>query len=411
MDATQSRRAFLESLGVSAATLALAGYAERPAFAANDTLGVGVIGCGGRARGMLMPVIKKVPGLKFVAVCDVYDEHLKSGHFVAGGGDVFQTKDHHELLARKDVDAVIIASPDHLHVPLTIDACNAGKDVYCEKPVTHTVEEGQSLVDAQDKNKRMVQVGTQQRSMPHFMQAKKWIEEGKLGKVHKVRMTWNRNFMPFRKAEYRIKPEQVDWKKFLGAAPDQPFDAYRMREWRWMWDFGGGIFTDLMVHWYDAASWMLGLNLPSTVTSIGDHFAVKGAWETPDTVNTIFQFSDKQLQCQFDGTFCGSRDRAHLEFVGEEASLYLDRGRIELIPEPNRGGQKIEEVLGKGERGLDFYDQPEGETLHISSWAEAIRTRSKPSCPAEEGVKSAAVAHLCNRAYRTGKVVKIGPGE
>ena len=399
-----SRRTVLGGLGL-AAGLAVAGPARR-AYCANETIGIGVIGCGGRSRAALMPALKKIPGVRFVAVCDVYEEHLKAGQYVAGGSEIFATVDHQELLARRDVDAVIIGSPDHLHVPQTIDACNAGKDVYVEKPFTHDLKEGAAAIEAQDRTQRIVQIGTQQRSMTHLIEAKKLIETGVLGPVRKIQMTWNRNLLPLRKHPYNIKPQQVDWKRFLGNAPDQPFDAHKMRNWRWFWDFGGGIFTDLMVHWYDTVDWMLDLGTPATAASIGNHFAAEGIWETPDTVQTLLSFPKKGTQLHFEGTFVNQHGKAYTAIMGEQATLYLDRGRFELIPEPNRNVEPRQMILGSGERGSDFFDQPDGELLHLTEWIEAIRSRRKPNCPAEAGVRSAAAAHLANIALREERVAK-----
>ena len=353
----------------------------------------------------LAPALAKISGTRFVAACDVYSEHRKSIQAKIGH-EIFTTVDHHELLARPDVDAVVIATPDHLHVPITIDACNAGKDVYCEKPFTHNLKEGAAAIETQNKTGRVVQIGTQQRSMTHLVEAKKVIDSGVLGPVRKIRMTWNRNFLPFRKYPYNIKLEQVDWKRFLGGAPEQPFNAYKMRNWRWFWDFGGGIFTDLMVHWYDTVNWMLDLGVPATAASVGDHFAVKDVWETPDTVQTLLHFPDKGAQLHFEGTFINQRGKAFTEIMGEDATLYLDRGRYELIPEPGRKIEARQMILGSGERGQDFYDKPDGEVLHLTEWVEAIRARRKPNCPAEAGVVAAAAAQLANQSLREGRMVR-----
>lgn len=407
MASTLSRRQLLENLGYSASAIAIAGYAPT-AFAANDTIGVGLIGCGGRMHIHLAPALMKMQGVRIVAACDVYSEHRKSITHKIGNTELWTTHDHHELLARKDVDAVVIATPDHLHVPLTTDACNAGKDVYCEKPFTHDLKEGATAVEAQDKYKRIVQIGTQQRSMTHLIEAKKLIETGVLGPVRKVRMTWNRNARTGATHKYNIKPEQVDWKRFLGGAPDQPFNATKMRQWRWFWDFGGGLFTDLMVHWFDTVNWMLDLGRPAEAAAIGDFFGeAKGIWDTPDTVQGLMRFPNKGLQAMFESTFVTSGDRAMTVIMGENASLYFDRGRYELRPEPGRQIEPKQLILGSGGPGQDFYDKPDGEILHMTDWIEAVRSRVKPSCPAEAGVEAAAAAHICNIALREKRYVEI----
>ena len=401
MNTFHNRREFLEQFGLG--TILLAGYsATARGYAANETINIGCIGTGGRCR-HLLSALKEVPGARVVAVCDVWDQNLATARKMADKG-AFATKVHHELLARSDVDAVIIAAPDHQHVPLTIDACEAGKDVYCEKPLTHEVSEGQAVVDAQNRHHRVVQVGTQQRSMPQFQQAYEIVKSGQLGEIHKVHLTWNRNQARWVRDKFNIDPADVDWQRFLGTAPEQPFDEYRFRHWRWFWDFGGGIFTDLMVHQVDIAHWFLDLDVPQTAASIGDQFKAKGLWETPDTVQTLLHFPD--VQVYFEGTFVNARGAAMLEFMGSEATLYLDRGRYEIHPERNKKIESSELVLGSGPRGADFYNLPKGEVLHLANWLECVRSRNKPNCPAEVGVKAAASAHLANQALRSGEVAR-----
>jgi predicted dehydrogenase len=407
MNTDRNRRAFLEQLGLS--SLVLAGYsATARGFAANETIGVGCIGTGGRCQA-LMRALKEVPGARIVAVCDVWDQHLEAGRRLADKA-AFATKDHRELLARKDVDAVIIGAPDHQHVPLTVDACAAGKDVYCEKPLTHDLSEGAAVIDAQNRHSRVVQVGMQQRSMPHFQQACQILKSGQLGEIHKVHLTWNRNNARWTRDKLNIDPNTVDWKRFLGSAPEQPFDEYRFRNWRWFWDFGGGIFTDLMVHHVDIAHLFLDLDHPQVATSIGDSFKAKDLWETPDTVQTLLRYPDRDAQVYFEGTFVNARNGEMLEFMGSEATLYLDRGRYEIHPERKKKIKYSELVLGSGPRGADFYDLPKGEVLHLANWLECVRSRAKPNAPAEAGVSAASAAHMSNLALRTGEVARWKSG-
>jgi predicted dehydrogenase len=407
MQPAYHRRAFLEQAGLG--TLLLAGFsATARGYAANETINVGAIGTGGRCQ-HLLTALKQVPGVRVTAVCDVWDQHLEAGKRLADPS-AFATRHHQELLARKDVDAVIIGAPDHQHVPLTIDACRAGKDVYVEKPLTHELSEGTAVVNAQNEYRRVVQVGTQQRSMPHFQKALELVKSGAIGDIHKVHLTWNRNAPGRVRPKFDIKPESVDWKRFLGSAREQPFDEYRFRNWRWFWDFGGGIFTDLMVHHIDIAHWFLGLDHPQVATSIGDTYGAKDLWETPDTVQTLLRYPEREVQIYFEGTFVNARHGEMLEFMGSEATLYLDRGRYEVHPERNKKIQPSELVLGSGPRGADFYDQPQGEVLHLSNWLECVRSRAKPNSPAESGVSAAAAAHLANAALRSGEVARWKEG-
>lgn len=400
------RREFLTATG---AGLLAAGYTARSrGYAANETLHVGCVGTGGRCR-RLMGELAKFEGVKLVAVCDVWDEHRAKGKELADSS-TGEFVDYRELLDQSDVDAVLIGSPDHWHVPMTIDACSAGKDVYVEKPLTHDLSEGEAVVTAQNQNGRIVQVGMQQRSMPHIQEAKELIEAGHIGDVHKVHLTWNRNTPRWQRKEYGIDPASVDWKRFLGNAPDQPFDEYRFRNWRWFWDFGGGIFTDLMVHWIDVAHWILDVDHPAVAASIGDHFQSEGLWETPDTVQTLLRYPDREVQAYFEGTFCNARNRAMIEFMGSKGTIYIDRGRYEVHPDPHQHLEYRELVLGTEPRGADFFENPNGEVLHLANWIECCRSRETPAAPAEAGVSAASAAHLANGSLRSGEMARWSGG-
>jgi predicted dehydrogenase len=363
-------------------------------------LQIGCIGTGGRCQ-RLMQSLQQIPQVRLAAVCDIYEVRLEQARKLADP-KAFVTRHYHELLDRKDIDAVVIGSPDHWHVPMTVDACAAGKDVYVEKPLTHNRQEGQAVIEAQNKHRRIVQVGTQQRSMPQFEKARDLLRAGRLGKVHKVHLTWNRNVDRLRRNVEKIDPRAVEWKAFLGSAPDQPFDAYRFRNWRWFWDFGGGLLTDLMVHYIDVVHWFLEVDHPLQATTIGSHVLAKGVWQTPDTVQTLLTYPN-DLQVYFEGTFSNARNGAMLEFMGTDATLYLDRGRYEVYPERDKG--KYDElVLGTGKRGQDFYDKPDGELLHLTHWVECVRSRKRPNTPAEAGASAAAAAHLGNQSLRSGQI-------
>ncbi len=402
-----SRRTFLEIIGgVGAAALGSAATVERAlGFAANDTVNVGCLGTGGRCR-TLMKSLAQVPGVRIAAVCDVYDAHLDSAKKLADP-QAFATKNYREVLDRKDIDAVLIGSPDHWHVPMAVDACDAGKDVYVEKPLTHDPAEGAAIIAAQTRNRKIVQVGMQQRSMPHIQKARELIKSGRIGEVFKVHLSWNRGGSTrTRRESPNIDPSQVPWKDFLGNAPDQPFDPYRFRNWRWFWDFGGGVLTDLMVHWVDVAHWVMGVDHPTKATAIGNHFASKDLWQTPDTMQCLLEYPNN-VQAHFEATFSNGTSGAMITFYGTDGAIYIDRGRYEITPEEGKKGEPELVILGSDPRkGLDYYDKPDGELLHLTNWVECIRSRQKPNSPVEAGVTSAAAAHLGNRAYRSGQVAE-----
>lgn len=397
---TFSRREFLATSAVAAAM---------PSFAraANEQINVGVIGPGGRGR-WLMDRAAKVPGANIVALSDVYDGALGEATKMAPDADV--QRDFRKLLDRSDIDAVIIATPDHWHTPMTIAAVEAGKHVYVEKPVTHWRDDGQELIDAVERSGKAVQVGTQQRSMPHLQEAKEIVQAGELGDLVRIRMSWNRN-TPRGSGKSNIKASEVDWNAFCGPAGDVPFDPYKVRgNWRWYWDFGGGIFTDLMVHWFDTALWMADLPNTNWAAASGTHLRMGGIWEAPDTVQCLLAFEGSPIQAQFNGSFSQHDERAMLQLQGTEATLYCDRGRYEVRPQ--RGSKVIARSRvdgttvrgGDGFLGADFYDQVDGAQYHIAQWMDVIRNGGQTACPVESGVAAAAAAHLANNAMRSGKV-------
>ncbi|MCF7848225.1 MAG: Gfo/Idh/MocA family oxidoreductase [Kiritimatiellales bacterium] len=404
----------------SMAVLAAGGYsATAKGYAKNETISLGVIGTGGRMRKTLMQALKEIPGVQVNGVCDVYDDFRRSAHVMVGGRErkVFETADHRALLDRKDIDAVMIATPDHWHTPITIDACEAGKDVYCEKPLTHKLEEGPRVIEAVRRTKRVVQVGAQQRTMPHLVELRRRIKTGEidLGPVHRVHMQWNRNHTPYSKPNYRIKPEQVDWQRFLGNAPQQPFDPFRMRNWRWMWDFGNGPLSDLMVHWLDATNWLLDLPMPRRIASIGGNYTTAGTWETPDTIITTSEYPDRQLLADFECTFSNNHEDGSMRIMGERATVYIDRARFEITPQhPQRKSKSKAEskmesmVVSEGKRGQGNYAGYNAAALHIAEWLQAARERRDPSDYVETAVQACNVCHYGNASYREKRMIEIG---
>jgi predicted dehydrogenase len=397
-----SRRAFLKASTTTAASSLALSAAAQPA-GANERINIGLMGTGGRCRHLLRSLVR-VPNVRVTALADVYDPNMDAtlalNHIE---GTPFRTKDYRELLARNDIHAVVIASPDHWHVPMTIDAMAAGKDVYCEKPLTHNLAEGRTILDAAQRHRKVVQIGTQQRSMPHIIRARELIREGAIGRVKKVHMTWNRNSDRVRRGPQNVDQTKLDWRGFLGNAPAQPFDDYRFRNWRWFWDFGNGILTDLMVHWLDVAHWILDVDHPERATTIGNFNTARDIWQTPDTIQTLMQYPN-DLQMYFEGTFYNARNASMIEFMGNEGTIYMDRGRFELVPEPRSRVQAQEMILGTGPRGRDFYERPDGELLHLTDWIDAIRNHRQPSAPIAAGVSAAAAAHLANQAYRENRI-------
>ncbi len=232
-----TRRSFLVTTGLTA-------LASTRVFGANDTIRVGVLGAGHRMKGLL-DAADKAGAYEIVAACDVYGPN-RDAIQQRSNGLATTHLDYREVLD-KDIDAVIIASPDHWHLAMAADAIQAGKDVYLEKPVTHTIEEGATLTHAVRSSKQILQCGMQQRSWTHFRDAVDLIQGGSLGRVVQVRTYWWQNYG----RNWPAKPldqQALDWKRWLGSAPDQPFSDEKFNRWRWYWNFGGGAMTDLFTH-------------------------------------------------------------------------------------------------------------------------------------------------------------------
>ncbi|MFN0120885.1 MAG: Gfo/Idh/MocA family protein, partial [Blastocatellia bacterium] len=251
-----TRRNFLKSSATGVTVTTALSSSRVPG--ANERIRLGAIGTGGRCRS-LMSHARKEPGVEFLAVCDVYDPRM--GDAMEFAPQARQIRDYRALLDDKNIDAVIIGAPDHWHARMTTDAVNAGKDVYVEKPVTHSLEEGEPLIKAVEASKRVVQTGTQQRSWEHYILGKQLVDNGALGQITAVRAWWYQNYYG-RTAPKELNYSKFDQKAWLGNAPAQEVTALKYRTWRWFWDFGGGALTDLMAHWIDVVHWYTGSPTP-----------------------------------------------------------------------------------------------------------------------------------------------------
>ena len=323
-----TRREFLQDTALAGAGAAvLGGLAPVRVLGANDRIRVGVLGSGHRARSV-MDKFKMVPGIEFVAVCDVYAPARAAALETAGAGAQACTN-YREILDRKDIDAVLIGSPDHWHKQMLVDAVAAGKDAYVEKPICHSIEEGAEMVRVVEASKCIVQTGTQQRSWDHWKTGKQIVSSGRLGKITLVHTYWYQKYQPKRELP-RIDPADLDWKSFLGSAPDQPFAEDKFRRWRWYWDFGGGILTDLLTHWIDAIQWYMDQPAPKTATTVGDLYAQE--WQCPDTVTAVFEYPGN-FMVTFTGSINSSVDDGGIIFHGSDATLKVDRSHLALYPE------------------------------------------------------------------------------
>lgn len=381
------RRNFIKS-GVAWTALS-----QSRVFGANERIRVAGLGTGGRCR-YLLELLKKIDRTDLVATCDVYEPRRLEVKAIAGVPDTRDYRDHREVLDRKDVDAVVIGSPDHWHVPMVLDALKAGKDVYCEKPVTHTIAEGDSLIAAVRDSSRIVQIGTQQRSWPHFAEARDLVTTGKIGKITLIRTYWYQDYL-HRGNPKPIDPAKLDWNRWLGSAPEQAFDENKYRTWRWFWDFGGGALTDLYCHWIDVVHWYMGSDTPEVAQVMGERY-VRTDWDAPDTINGSFRYPN--FHVVYDGTMVCALEDGGLVFRGTEGMLKIDRGGFAIYPE--NGSSRMPPP------SVEQRSKQDGTIDHLANWLDCIKSRKIPNAPVEAGVAAARSAHIGNLALKRNQIVR-----
>lgn len=381
-----NRRGFLTA---TIATTTAASYSR--ILGANDRIRVGAIGTGERCQ-YLLSVLNKLESNDIVAVCDVYEPHRLEAK-QKYGPSANDYADHRDILNRNDIDAVVIGTPDHWHVPLTIAAVSAGKDVYCEKPVTHKIEEGEPLISAVRDSKRVVQTGTQQRSWAHYKQAKDLINSGALGQVTLIRTYWYQNHIANQRKGPDIDTSKLDWKQFLGTASDRPFDQDQYAHWRWYWDFGGGAMTDLFVHWVDVAQWFTGEDMPQRATATGTRAILKQR-QTPDTMSAALLYPNSVVE--FDSALLGYLEGGGLMFRGTKAAMRLHRRGFAVYREI----PTYSETFEPRDAILQVKSTHDGVIDHLQNFLDCIRSRNTPNAPVEVGVAAARAGHVANLALR-----------
>ena len=382
-----NRRSFIIASGLTA-------LASTRVFGANDRLRLGIIGAGQRMRGLLNAADKTSSLYDIAAVSDVYGP-ARDAIVQRSSGLATAHLDYREVLQR-DIDAVIIASPDHWHVPMALDALKAGKDVYLEKPVTHTIEEGAVLTKAARATKQVLQCGMQQRSWSHFRDAVEMIQGGSLGRVVQVRTYWWQNY-------HRTRPpkptdqQSLDWKMWLGSAPDQPFSEEKFSHWRWFWNFGGGAMTDLFTHWIDVVHWAMKADQPRQACIIADKYIFE-EWDCPDTIQAAFRYPN--FDVVYEGMMNSSIDDGGLEFRGTDATLKIDRGGFTVYRE------RVEEGKNPVITGRSPLD---GTVSHVENFFDCVKSRKEPNAPVETGVAAARAGHIGNLAHQRGGQITWPP--
>jgi predicted dehydrogenase len=366
------------------------------AFGANERVRVGFVGVRNQGTNNLKALMDHA-----VAVCDVDKDVLAKAVALAhekGGKKVLAFSDYRALLDRKDVDAVVVTTPDHWHALITTDACRAGKDVYCEKPLSLTVAEGRAMVEAARAHARVVQTGSQQRSDARFRLACELVRNGRLGKVKRVLVGLpGVNFKGPGVADSAPPPE-LDYEFWLGPAPERPYNEKRVHyNFRFFWDYSGGQMTNFGAHHLDIAQWALGRDDSGPVVAQGTAAFNKDHWyEVPESSRVTFTYDDGVTVVCEQGMKAGAGQG--VTFEGTEGTLYVTRGKIE-----SSRAEILKRPIKEGE--VHLY----ASKNHHADWLDCVKSRKRPIADVEVGHRSATVCHLGNIAVRTGRAIRWDP--
>jgi len=384
----------------AAAALGVAGMSRSRVVGANDRIRVGFIGTGNRG-GQLIKAALPNKDMDIVALCDVYDPHLDKW---AGRleGNLAKYKDFRRMIERDDVDAVFIATPDHWHAIQTVDACDAGKDVFVEKPLSITIFEGRRMVEAARRNNRVVQVGTHRRSSTMFPRLAELIQSGKIGKVTVARCYRLNNMFPdgIGIAPDSDAPEGLDWDMWLGPRAWRPFNKnIHPYKFRW-WKNYSSQMANWGVHYFDLIRWLLGERAPASVSAHGGKYAVNDARDIPDTMEAIFEFASGRLMMfgQYEASGNSAMRSGEAELRGTLGTVYASTGSYDIVPE--RGGQFQDSEPRMKSQTVRSTDGDLTEQ-HIRNFLDCLRSRNKPTADVEEGHRSTTFSHLANIALET----------
>jgi predicted dehydrogenase len=400
-----SRRKFIRHSGSL-----IAGAALSPLFvkrmhagiAANEKINIALIGCNGMGMYDLTDHLKQ-PDVECVAMCDVdgtvLQERAKTIEELTGKKPQLY-QDYRRIIDDKNIDVVIVGTPDHWHCLPMVQACEAGKDVYVEKPLANSIAECQVMLKAARKYKRIVQVGQQQRSGQHWQDIIALVQSGKLGTIRKIK-TWG--YFQYGKGSPKVPdspaPEGVDYNAWLGPAPEHPFNKNRFHgSWRHYWEQGGGLMTDWGVHLLDIPLLAMGVKFPRSVMATGGIYGYpENAIETPDTLNVLFDYGTFTLEWDHTGGISqGIYGRSYgVAFIGNNGTLVVNREGWEVIAESENNANKTELIP------LQPADK-DSHVKHVQNFLESVRTRKAPICEIEAGHNVALVAHMGNISYRTG---------
>jgi len=389
---------------------------------ANDRVQVGFIGYG-LIGSQHVHDFKNQPDTDLAAMSDVYQPRLEQG-VAACGGRAKSYPDFRKLLDDKDIQAVVVSTPDHWHALMTIMACGAGKDVYVEKPISLFVREGRWMVEAARRYQRVVQVGTQQRSGKHYQKAVEMLRAEYIGKVMSVRMGAFRNVMPgFGSPPDGTPPSDLEYDMWLGPAPKRPYNPKRsLYHFRWFWDYSGGQMTNLGAHEIDVVQWAMQVKGPTAVTSSGGRFALQDNGETPDTQDALFEYPGFTAEFSMREASLGHRGEGKLEFFGTKGTLGIDRSGFEVFPDMKIDpSNSIPQFAGQPAGGPKHSNVPpepwiapfkmggssaEQLSLHARNFLDCVKSRQRPIADIEQGHQVTTACHLANISLRTGHKIR-----
>ena len=405
-------------------------------IAANDYIQIALIGAGGQGQ-YDTKVAAQVPGVKVVAAADCYDgclEHAKE----LWGNDILTTRDYHEILERKDIDAVVIGTPDHWHMQASVDAMHAGKDVYCEKPMIHVYSDGPKIIEAWRKTNRIMQVGSQRVSSIIYKKAKELLAAGAIGELNMVTVWYDRNSAQGAwqyTVPYDASPTTCDWPRFLGTAPQIPFNGEHFFQWRKWKAYGSGVAGDLFVHLFSGVHFITDQHGPARAVATGGLRFWKDGRDAPDVLMALYDY-DKGFNLAVRTNFVdGGSESMGFEFVGSEGSMSVSPSELTLnrVPREKEPGYRVDlyaEHIQK--RMIEIYRQkypithPTGPSLvaeeryvvppgysehydHVKIWIEAIRSRQPVVEDPVFGFRAAGAALLSNVSYYSGQAARWDP--
>jgi predicted dehydrogenase len=383
------RRKFLSD---SAGALAAAPlFIPRAAWGANDRLAYGLIGAGGRGR-YLSTVFQKL-GAECVAIAEVYEPNLEKAK--ADAPNARTHIEYRDLLGQQGIDAVIVATPDHQHAPNLLAALQAKKDVYLEKPMSHSLEESKKMVDAVRKTKQIVQIGMQRRSAPMVRKAKEMVDSGILGKIAMVKPLWNWNVA--RPLNDTPLPGKLDWDRFLGPAKKRELQPMRFRSWRLFWDYSGGNMTDQGTHLMDVVQWFTNSGTPRSAISYGQIAKSEGS-EVPDVFCAVFEYP--KMMATWTLNYTNSYDNGwSIQFQGDEGTMIIDEAGVRVWKEPWRDLPNREPI--------HKVEAPVPVEAHIQNFMDCVKSRQEPNAPVEVGASAVAAPHLANVAFHKNRRVHL----